>query len=450
MNFLKRFFICLCCVTFILSVNFTKSSAEMAPPEIKGEAAIIFCGDTDEVIWEKNADKKMDPASMTKLMTCLIAAENLDLDQIVEVTEEASAMPETKIYLKTGEKIVAEELMYGLMLASGNDAAVALAIATSGSVDSFVDMMNERAEAIGCTNTHFVNPSGLDNKEHYSTPRDMALIAREALSNKTVRKISGTAEHTIPATDSYGERKLKNFNAFLMGIDTERNGKKLKVDKYEGVFGGKTGVVGENKCTLVTGLDVGGLEIYSVVMGSTLEGRYSDIKAMMDYGKANVSKYAAFEKGDVFGKVKLLGGATNKVEAIAADNGYVNLPEGVSASLVTTKCVYTDSLVAPVKKGQKIGVVEVYIADELKKTVDLTAAEDIGKGWFLSGIGITNFQTVLIGAVIVLIVAAFISILCMRVRNKRRIAKIRKQRLEEEARRRLEREEDLKRRDWRF
>ena len=117
---------------------------------------------------------------------------------------------------------------------------------------------------------------------------------------------------------------------------------------------------------------------------------------------------------------------------------------------MTTKCVYTDSLVAPVKKGQKIGVVEVYIADELKKTVDLTAAEDIGKGWFLSGIGITNFQTVLIGAVIVLIVAAFISILCMRVRNKRRIAKIRKQRLEEEARRRLEREEDLKRRDWRF
>lgn len=432
------------------SVDESDSSDVSGVPDVEAKSAIILCGDTGEIIWEKNADEKMEPASMTKLMTALLAVENLKPDQEVEVTGEADAMPETKIYLQTGEKITVEELLYGLLLESGNDAAVALAIATAGSVEDFAAMMNERAKEIGCTNTNFVNPSGLADENHYSTARDMVMIAKEALSNETVRKIAGTAEHTIPATNAYEERNLENTNYFLKGVDKEVNGKKIKVDKYDGVFGGKTGYVGEDKAALVTGLSADGLEIYSLVMGSSLEGRYSDVKELMDYGKANVSKYTVFEKGDEFGKVKLLGGAVNKVKAVAADNGYINLPEGVSASLVTTECVYTDSLFAPVKKGQKIGVVEVYIAGELKKTVELVAAEDIKEGWFLSGIGISNFQTVMIGVFLAVILIGFVTIISMRIRNKRKLARIRRRKLEEEALRQLEREEDLKRRGWRF
>ena len=432
------------------SVDESDSSDVSGVPDVEAKSAIILCGDTGEIIWEKNADEKMEPASMTKLMTALLAVENLKPDQEVEVTGEAAAMPETKIYLQTGEKITVEELLYGLLLESGNDAAVALAIATAGSVEDFAAMMNERAKEIGCTNTNFVNPSGLADENHYSTARDMVMIAKEALSNETVRKIAGTAEHTIPATNAYEERNLENTNYFLKGVDKEVNGKKIKVDKYDGVFGGKTGYVGEDKAALVTGLSADGLEIYSLVMGSSLEGRYSDVKELMDYGKANVSKYTVFEKGDEFGKVKLLGGAVNKVKAVAADNGYINLPEGVSASLVTTECVYTDSLFAPVKKGQKIGVVEVYIAGELKKTVELVAAEDIKEGWFLSGIGISNFQTVMIGVFLAVILIGFVTIISMRIRNKRKLARIRRRKLEEEALRQLEREEDLKRRGWRF
>ena len=432
------------------SVDESDSSDVSGVPDVEAKSAIILCGDTGEIIWEKNADEKMEPASMTKLMTALLAVENLKPDQEVEVTGEAAAMPETKIYLQTGENITVEELLDGLLLESGNDAAVALAIATAGSVEDFAAMMNERAKEIGCTNTNFVNPSGLADENHYSTARDMVMIAKEALSNETVRKIAGTAEHTIPATNAYEERNLENTNYFLKGVDKEVNGKKIKVDKYDGVFGGKTGYVGEDKAALVTGLSADGLEIYSLVMGSSLEGRYSDVKELMDYGKANVSKYTVFEKGDEFGKVKLLGGAVNKVKAVAADNGYINLPEGVSASLVTTECVYTDSLFAPVKKGQKIGVVEVYIAGELKKTVELVAAEDIKEGWFLSGIGISNFQTVMIGVFLAVILIGFVTIISMRIRNKRKLARIRRRKLEEEALRQLEREEDLKRRGWRF
>ena len=327
---------------------------------------------------------------------------------------------------------------------------LALAIATAGSVADFADMMNERAEEIGCTSTHFVNPSGLDDEDHYTTARDMALIAKEALSNETVRKISGTVQYTIPATNAYEARELKNSNYFLSGVDEELNGKQFKIEKYEGVFGGKTGYLYEDQATMVTGLDADGLELYCVVMGSTIEGRYTDIKTLMDYGKANVSKYTAFEQGDSFGKVKLKGGAVNKVEAVAADDGYINLPEGVSASLVTTECVYTDNLKAPVQEGQRIGVVQIYIAGELKKTVDLLAAENIEEGWFLSDFGISNFQTILIGVFLGIILIAFIAIMSLRIKNKRKLARIRKRKLEEEARKQLEREEDRKRRDWRF
>lgn len=426
-------------------------AAAAAELKITGSSGIIYCSDTNEVIWEKNADSKLEPASMTKLMTALLVVENLSLDQEVTVTAEAAAMPETKLYLQEGEKITVENLLYGLLLKSGNDAAVALAIAVAGSVEDFAKMMNERAAELGCTATHFVNPHGLEDDDHYSTARDMVLIAKEALDNETVRKIAGTAEYTIPATNSYQERKLATTNFFLTGIDKEIDGKKLKVDKYEGVFGGKTGYVGENKASMVTGLDVDGLEVYCLVMGSeSAITRYSDIEAMMDYGKANVSKYTVFVKGDAFGEVKLKGGADNKVTAVAADDGFINLPEGVSASLVTTECVFTDNLTAPVEKGQRIGVVQIYVADELKSTIDLLAAENIEEGWFLSAYGISNLQTVIIGIVLGLLLIALIAIMTLRISNKRKQARIRKRKLEEEARKQLAREEDRKRRDWRF
>jgi D-alanyl-D-alanine carboxypeptidase (penicillin-binding protein 5/6) len=136
--------------------------------------------------------------------------------------------------------------------------------------------------------------------------------------------------------------------------------------------------------------------------------------------------------------------------ATAADEGFVILPEGASASLVTTKCVYTDNLQAPIAKGQKIGVVEMYIADDLSGKVDLIAAEAVEEGWFLSFLGITNFQTIIIGVVLALIVIFYLVILSLRIKNKKKKAAIRKRKLMEEARRQLEREEDLKRRNWHF
>lgn len=424
--------------------------AEAAEPEVTAKSAIIYCADTKEIIWQKNSDQQMEPASMTKLLTCLIAAENLELDDVVEVPKEATNVIPTKMYLQPGEKITVEELMYAALLTSANDAANALAIETAGSIEKFAEMMNERAAELGCTSTNFVNPSGLSANGQLSTAYDMALIAEETLNNETVRKISSTTDYTIPATNLYESRELKSFNMFLYGASREIDGMTFTVKKYDGVFGGKTGSLSKEYCTMVTGLDCNGVEIYTVIMDVNMASRFDDMKVLMDYSKANVSKYVAFEKGHDFGKVKLKGGTTNKVTAIAANGGYVNLPVGASESLVTTKCKYTDNLMAPIEKGQRIGVVEIYIADELYNTVDLVAESNVKEGWYFSKWGITNVQTVVIGLLLICAVVFTGAVLSLRKRNKKRRIEIRNRKLAEEAKRQLEREEDLKKRNWHF
>ena len=438
-------------IVLVLAVWMTTSAGVAfgaSVPSIKGKAAIIYCATTGEVVWEKNADKKMNPASITKLMTCLLAIENLELDHEVEVTAEATEVIPTKIYLSSGEKITVKDLLYAALLESANDAAAALAIEVAGSTKAFAEMMNERAKAIGCTNTHFENPHGLKGESHYSSARDIALISAEAFKNETLRKISGTLEYTIDKTNKSDARELENGNLFLNGGEREIPTGVVKVKKYDGVFGGKTGTSESQVATLSVGLDYDGLELYAVVLGTTMQKRFSDVKKLLDYGKENVSKYGVFEQGNEFEKGKLLGGATNKVTGVAADPGYINLPEGASASLVTTKVIYNEDLKAPIQAGQKVGIVEIYLADEKIRDVDITAKETIEKGWILSKFGITNFQTVVICAVLTLIFAFFIAILVLRAANRRKRRRRRQQKVMEMARRELERERDMKQRDW--
>ncbi len=438
-------------MVFSMTTGFADAKTKKAEElRIEADSAIIYVGGTGEVLYEMNADKKMEPASMTKLLTCLIAAEQLDLNKKVVINAEAAAIPPVEIGLVEGEEITVRDLIYASLLESANDAATALAIETSGSVSKFAKLMNDRANAIGCKNTKFVNSSGHSAEGQYSTSRDIALIAEAALSNETIREVSGTPEYTIPATNKSGARTVKSFNLFLKGKDVQIGDIKLSVKKYDGVFGGKTGSLGNDYCTMVTGLDYDGIELYSVIMGSTMKARFDDMKKVMDYGKTNISKYSAFEKGEDLGEAKLTHGATNRVIAEAAKEGFVNLPEGASASLVTTKCIYSDNLEAPIKKGQKIGVAEIYMADELYNKVDLVAAENIKTGWFLSPFGITNVQTIFIGVVIGLILCFIITVLVLRAKNKRKLKMLRQRRLEEEARKQREREEDLRRRNWYF
>lgn len=437
-------------IAVLLSAATSFGFAASNSPAIKAETAVIYNGQTNEVLWQKDADKRMEPASITKLMTALVAIENLELSKIVTITKAVEDIEPTEIGLEEGEEIPVRDLLYATLLYSANDAATALAIETSGTVEDFAALMNEKARELGCKNTNFVNASGLSDDNHYSTALDLAVIAKAALSNPEIRKISGTTEYTIPETNLSDKREISNFNLFLKGKEFKYEESTITVEKYKGVFGGKTGTLSDDYTTMVTGLEIEGVEFYSVIIGTHFADRFDDMKKALDFAKASISKYVPFKKGAEFGTVKLKGGATNKVTAIAAAEGFVNLPEGASASLVTTKCIYSDTLTAPISKGQLVGVVEIYLAEDLCGKVDLVAAESVEEGWFLSTIGITNFQTILMGVSLAAILIFAIVILVLRVKNKKRQAEIRKEKIREEARKQLEREEDLRRRNWHF
>ena len=204
-------------------------------PKIEGKSAIVMDMQTGSVIYSKNPDERLYPASITKIMTTLLACENLDMNDTIVVSQAAAYGIEagsSSIYADTGEVFTVEQALMAVMLESANDAANGIAEYIAGSVNGFVDMMNARAAEIGCTNTHFVNPHGLHDDDHYTCAKDMALIAQEAFKNKTFRKIVGTVEYNIPPTNKTEEtRYFVNHQKMMYQEDVY----------YEPCIGGKTG-----------------------------------------------------------------------------------------------------------------------------------------------------------------------------------------------------------------
>lgn len=216
-------------------------------PELTAKHCIVTEFDTGRILYEKNAFNKSAMASTTKIMTALIVIENCRLDDYAVVSQNAAAIGGSEINLKAGEEISVEHLLYGLMLESGNDAAIALAEHTSGQIRDFCTLMNERATAIGAVNTNFTSPHGLDNPEHYTTAYDLSLITKEAMKNETFCKIVATKNYTA------GSRHFTNTNALLGTV--------------EGVDGGKTGFTNNAGRCIVLTAKRNGMRIIAVIFG---------------------------------------------------------------------------------------------------------------------------------------------------------------------------------------
>lgn len=247
-------------------------------PKIEGESAILVDMITGTVLYAKNADKVQYPASITKIMTALLAAEHLDMKDKLVMSESAAhgitISDSSSIYADTGEELTIEQAMMAVMLQSANEMTLTLAEETSGSVKKFVELMNLKARLLGCTGTHFNNPNGLPDELHYTTASDMAKIARAAWFNPTFRKYATTTYYEIPPTNKFAEtRYLLNHHKMMKG----------NTRAYEGVLGGKTGYTDAAGNTLVTYARRGNLYLVSVVMKS-VNGAYSDTAALLDYG----------------------------------------------------------------------------------------------------------------------------------------------------------------------
>ncbi|QJX62795.1 D-alanyl-D-alanine carboxypeptidase [Niallia circulans] len=273
-------------LTIITSILFLaipqKSSAQMY---VSAQSAILMEQDSGRVIFEKDAHTKRRIASITKIMTALLAVESGKLEETVTVSSNAIRTEGSSIYLQEGEKIKLEDLVYGLMLRSGNDAAVAIAETVGGSLDGFVYLMNQKAEEIGMKNTHFANPHGLDDHEdHYSTAYDMALLTRYAMNNDTYKKIAGTKSYRSESTNNEWDRIWRNKNKLLTSL-------------YEHSTGGKTGYTKRAKRTLVSTAEKDGVEYIAVTLNDPDD--WDDHINMFETAFKTYKKVQVLEEGKI-------------------------------------------------------------------------------------------------------------------------------------------------------
>lgn len=244
------------------------SEKEITPPDTNSRACVIIDRNTNTILYGKNEKQKRKMASTTKIMTATIILENCNLDDIIEISKKAAGTGGSRLGLKTGDKITVKDLLYGLMLRSGNDSAVALAEYAGGSIEGFAELMNKKASELGLTNTHFETPHGLDSDNHYTTAYELAILSNYALNNTTFAEIVGTKNYTI--TINGYPKQLSNTNELLGNLT--------------GVYGIKTGFTnGANRC-LVTACKRNNIDIICVVLGAdTKKFRTQDSTKLINY-----------------------------------------------------------------------------------------------------------------------------------------------------------------------
>ena len=371
--------------------------------EVKAEAAIVIDAETGEILYGKDAYSKREPASTTKIVTCLVALDKLELDQEIKVKTKAVEMGNI-IGVKKGEKFTAEQLMYALMVHSANDAAVALAEEIAGSEDEFAKLMTQKAKQLGANSTNFQNANGLNwawHDQHYTTAYDLAIITKEAMKNKDFRKMVSAAEYTIPKTNKSAERHLYSSNKFLWTDEIYKEvlkearkdspEEKIYRPEYEGVIGVKTGLTSTAGACLVGAKDVNGRELIAVVLDSGDDQRWKDMMAMWDYCIDEFYlTYPQMKAGSEVAKIRVKRGEVRKVQAVAAEEIAATITKEEDYSNVDTEIVKYD-LKAPVKKGDVVGKVKVLYDGKVINQKLLIAAETIEKGGFLSIFGIPDW-----------------------------------------------------------
>ena len=275
-------------------------------PDTYSETAVLMDADTGAILYNKGMDEKRYPASITKIMTALLALEHSSLDEEVTFTEECLADQTSdsgNLGMKVGEVLTMRQCLMALMIRSANDVATQIAVHVAGSVSAFADMMNQRAQELGCVNTHFVNASGMPDENHYTTAHDMALIFQQAIKNQDFLDIIGTQSFTIEPTNMNPESRVLNTHHALLSATAPEH--------YDGCFGGKTGVTEASKNTLVSGATRDGMTLIAVAMRADAGQVCQDHISMFDYGFNN------------FQKVEVPGGA-------------VTIPKDVQVSDLTT------------------------------------------------------------------------------------------------------------------
>lgn len=336
--------------------------------------------DTGKVLYQKNSEDKIYPASTTKLLTALLVVENCDLNAKIIISEKAvRSVPNGYVNanLQVGEELTVDQVLHVMLISSANDAANALAEHVAGSIDSFSSMMNTKANELGCTNSNFTNPSGLQEEKHYTTAHDLFLIGKEAIKDENIRKCLTTTKYTLPNTEKYtGTVRTFYTTNYLMN-------KSLSKYYYKYCIGAKTGYTGNARNCIVAFAQKDGIELTAVIMGEDAKGKkFLDAKEMFEYIYENYEEKQIIKKGEIIEKIDITNGTnkTRKVSAIAKDDIKILGERNEDIDSNNKVIEYTKKL-APISKNENIGKLKIEINGIEYKT-DIIAEESVEESKF--------------------------------------------------------------------
>ena len=395
------------------TTNVTAAAANA--PATNAEAALLISPDSGMVLYEKNADERRYPASTTKIMTALLVLENVaDLNETVTAQAsdfETLEADSSSAGIKEGETVTVEDLLYGLMLPSGNEAAYMLARHVAGSYEAFVDMMNKRAEELGCTGMHFVNPCGLHDDNHYTTARDLYKIAYAAMQDETFADIADTVQWNMSKTNMQEERKVLTTNQLIFSS--------YQPWAYAYCKGIKTGNTSQAGNCFVGYAEYGDAKLYSVVMGcdsssleySNIPASFTDTKALFEWGFESFTSKTLAKQGDTVGSVNVRLSTDTDQLVLTVKNDLVSLlPADLDVEdLGEPQITAPESVNAPIKAGDVIGSATYSYNGTTYGTVELVALSDVERSTVLYYADLlSNFFQSTVFKVILIVLAVFV------------------------------------------
>lgn len=369
----------------LISIPLVKAeeTEDLAP---NAKSAIMIEASTGEILFQKNKDEKLAPASMTKMMSMLLIMEeiengNLKWNEMITTSEKASSMGGSQIFLKVGEKMTVEDLLKGVAIASGNDAVVALAERVSGSEEQFVKRMNTRAKDLGLKNTNFINATGLTADNHYSSAYDMSLIAKELVKHEKI----------LEFTSTYEDYLRKDTKSPFWLVNTNR-----LVRFKEGVDGLKTGFTDEAGYCLTATMKKDNMRLITIVMKEeNTSKRSADTTKMLDYGFNIYMVQTILDEKTTIEKKKVELGKTLTTEIVPKENITILNKKSDDQKNITYK-TNINKIIAPVKKGDKVGTIDIIEDNNIISTIDATVKEDISKANILT-IYLRNIKEIISG-----------------------------------------------------
>ena len=374
------FFICVCFMMHSVVV-FAESNTDLG---LNAKSAILMEESTGNILYESNPDERLPIASVTKVMTMLLIMEAVDsgkisLDDMVTVSENAMSYGGSTMFLETGEQLTVNDMLKGIAVASANDGCVAMAEHLAGSESAFVDMMNEKAKKLGMENTHFMNTNGLDEDDHYSSARDVAIMSRELMKHETIFNYTSIWMDTLRG----GKFQLANTNKLIRF--------------YDGANGLKTGSTSKALCCLSAAAKRNDMQLIAVVLGApTSAERFASAKSLLDYGFANYEVNTQITAGDEVQKIAVEKGVDKEVGVVAGDSCSTLVKKGQEDN-ITKEIKIDETITAPIEAGQKIGTMTISRDGEVIADIDLNASSAVEK----KGIGLIIkdfFTTIFFGS----------------------------------------------------